>query len=172
MDASPPSNPSPREPKGTSEAESGANRPGTGRGLGTASPSLHPARGADRGAESAPRPSPARILLAVLGAALGGGAGVLVYLWLLDQGFGALAVVGIGIGLGAKLLGGAAARGLAIYLIPFAAVLSLIAYYIRWPLNEAHSFWAFLGMLPSALGPVWAVMILFGVFAAYYFARD
>ena len=105
----------------------------------------------------------------LLGAAIGGAAGYFVTGWLARQGFYAMALPGVGIGLGAGLLVTKRCPGVAIFCGILALALGLFTEWKHFPFIRDASFGYFLRHLGD-LRPLTLILIGLGTVAGYWFA--
>ena len=105
----------------------------------------------------------------LLGAAVGGAAGYFVTGWLVRQGFYAMALPGVGIGLGAGLLVTKRCPGVAVVCGLFALALGVFAEWKNFPFIADHSFGYFLRHV-GELRPLTLILIGLGTLAGYWFA--
>ena len=106
----------------------------------------------------------------LLGAAAGGAAGYFITGWLAKQGFYAMALPGVGVGLGAGLLVTKRCPGVAIVCGLLALALGVFTEWRNFPWLRPHeSFGYFLRHL-SDLRPLTLIMIGLGTLAGYWFA--
>lgn len=105
----------------------------------------------------------------LLGAVLGGAAGYFVTGWLARQGFYAMALPGVGVGLGAGLLVSKRCMGVAIASALLALALGVFTEWKNFPFRHDASFDYFLRHLGD-LKPLTLIMIGLGGLAGFWFA--
>jgi len=105
----------------------------------------------------------------LLGAVLGGAAGYFVTGWLARQGFYAMALPGVGVGIGAGLMAAKRCMGVAIVCGLLALALGAFTEWKNFPFIRDASFSYFLQHLGD-LKPLTQIMIGLGALAGYWFA--
>src|SRR5688572_10540467 len=124
--------------------------------------------------EAQPNPSQASsrptALLGLAGALAGGAAGYFAFGWLARQGFYALALPGVLLGLGAGWLSRGCPKPLAIGCGVMALVLGIFAEWKHFPFAKDDSFIYFVTHLLD-LRPFTLLMIALGAFAGFWFSR-
>ena len=116
-------------------------------------------------------PSPlANVPLALAGAAMGGVLGYFAFGWLAGQGFYALALPGVLLGLGAGVVGKRRSMGMATVCGILAVAFGVFAEWKHFPFAKDDSLTYFVTHLFD-LRPLTLIMIGLGGFAAFWFAR-
>ncbi len=110
------------------------------------------------------------VLMGLAGAAAGGGAGYFVFGWLTAQGFYAVALPGVLLGLGAGMLRQRQSLAFSIGCGVAALGLSIFAEWKHFPFIADDSLGYFLRHLLD-LKPVTLIMIALGGFAGFWFSR-
>jgi len=113
---------------------------------------------------------PANVALGLAGAVAGGLLGYLAFGWLARQGFYALALPGVLLGLGAGLLGKRQSMALAVACGVLALALGVFAEWKHFPFVENESFNYFVTHLFD-LRPLTLIMIALGGFGGFWFSR-
>jgi hypothetical protein len=114
-------------------------------------------------------PAPVNFLLGLVGAAVGGFLGYLAFLWLLKQGYYAVALPGVVLGLFAGLIAPRRSWPLAIFCGVSALGLGLFAEWKNLPFTANSSLDYFLKHLGD-LKSVTHVMLAVGTLAGFWFA--
>jgi hypothetical protein len=117
-----------------------------------------------------PAPSLADTALALTGAVVGGGVGYVAFGWLAGQGFYALALPGVLLGLGAALPARRRAMALAVACGVLALALGVFAEWQHFPFAKDGSLGYFLTHLLD-LRPLTWILIALGGFCGFWFAR-
>ena len=110
------------------------------------------------------------VLRGLIGAAVGGAVGYFAFGWLLNQGFYAVALPGVLLGIGAGMLPQRQSIAFSIMCGVAALVLGLLAEWRYVPYIADKSLRYFLEHLPD-LQPVTMIMIALGSFAGFWFSR-
>lgn len=108
--------------------------------------------------------------LALVGAVIGGGVGFFAFGWLAGQGFYALALPGVLLGVGAAVLGKRRSTSISVTCGTLALVLGVFAEWKHFPFVKDSSLAYFLTHL-SDLRPLTLIMIGLGGFAGFWFAK-
>jgi hypothetical protein len=108
--------------------------------------------------------------LGLAGAATGGGLGYLAFGWLAAQGFYALALPGVFLGLGAAVLAKKRSTPLAVVCGALALALGVFAEWKHFPFAKDDSLTYFLTHLAD-LRPLTLILIGLGGFGGFWFAR-
>ncbi len=108
-----------------------------------------------------------RFALGIIGAVVGGTVGVIVFGWILRQGFYGLILPGLFVGLGCQLLARMPCRNLGIFCGAFSFPLSLFAEWSERPFSADGSLHFFLTHLHE-LQPLTWIMIVAGIALAYF----
>ena len=110
------------------------------------------------------------VLRGLIGAAVGGAVGYFVFGWLVSQGFYAVALPGVLLGVGAGLLRQRQSLAFSIVCAITAVVLGILAEWKHFPYAADESLGYFLEHLQD-LRPISLIMIALGGFAGFWFSR-